>query len=109
MHFVIHPPKGEEIAEVDTADLERRLAEASRSWRDDFATAVMSEYGEESGARLARQYVDSFPEAYKEDFLPATGVLRPRPARGARRRPPRTRASTCRCTRRWTPAAARPG
>ena len=72
VHFVIHPPKGEEIAEVDIADLERRLAEASRSWRDDFATAVMNEYGEESGARLARQYVDSFPEAYKEDFLPAT-------------------------------------
>jgi len=73
VHFVVHPPKGGTIAEVDTADLERRLTEASRSWRDDFATAVMNEYGEESGARLARQYVDSFPEAYKEDFLPATG------------------------------------
>ena len=99
--------KGEEIAEVDIADLERRLAEASRSWRDDFATAVMNEYGEESGARLARKYVDSFPEAYKEDFLPATAsfdlgrleaLLGPTP-----------RASTCRSTRRWTPAAARPG
>ena len=35
----------------------------------------MTEYGEEAGARLARRYVDSFPEAYKEDFLPATGAV----------------------------------
>ena len=73
VHFVIHPPTGGVIADVDVPDLERRLTEASRSWRDDFATAVMNGYGEESGARLARQYLDSFPEAYKEDFLPATG------------------------------------
>ena len=36
VHFVVHPPKGATIREVDTADLERRMAEASRSWRDDF-------------------------------------------------------------------------
>ena len=108
VHFVIHPPAGGVIADVDVPDLERRLTEASRSWRDDFATAVMSEYGEESGARLARQYLDSFPEAYKEDFLPAHRLLRPRPAGGARSRH-RRRASTCPSTRRWTPGAARPG
>ncbi|MFC6287897.1 NAD-glutamate dehydrogenase [Nocardioides sp. GCM10027113] len=73
VHFVVHPPKGEPLADVDTADLERRLADASRSWRDDFTSAVMSEYGEEQGARLARRYIDSWPEAYKEDFQPATG------------------------------------
>jgi glutamate dehydrogenase len=73
VHFVVHPPKGAPIHEVDAADLERRLVEASRSWRDDFTTAVLSEYGEEVGARLARRYLESFPEAYKEDFGPRTG------------------------------------
>ncbi len=73
VHFVVHPPKGSTIPEVDTADLERRLAEASRSWRDDFTTAVLGEYGEQAGARLARRYLDSFPEAYKEDFAPRVG------------------------------------
>ena len=34
-------PRASTIADVDTADLERRLAEASRSWRDDFVTAVI--------------------------------------------------------------------
>ena len=38
------------IGDVDAADLERRLAEAARSWRDDFAAAVDREYGEEEGA-----------------------------------------------------------
>ncbi len=75
VHFVVHPPKGSPVAEVDTADLERRLTEASRSWRDDFVTAVMAEFGEESGAVLGRRYVDSFPEAYKEDFPARTGSV----------------------------------
>jgi glutamate dehydrogenase len=74
VHFVVHPPHGEQIREVDTAEIERRLAEASRSWRDDFAAAAMAEYGPEDGARLARTYAESFPEAYKEDFAPATAA-----------------------------------
>ncbi|CAN5330563.1 NAD-glutamate dehydrogenase [soil metagenome] len=68
VHFVVHLPKGASIPDVDTVDLERRLTEASRSWRDDFTSAVVSEYGEEVGAILGRRYLDSFPEAYKEDF-----------------------------------------
>ncbi|GAA2155347.1 NAD-glutamate dehydrogenase [Nocardioides koreensis] len=75
VHFVVHPAKGGTIEEVDTDDLERRLTDASRSWRDDFTTAVIAEYGEEVGARLGRRYVDSFPEAYKEDFAARTGSV----------------------------------
>jgi glutamate dehydrogenase len=76
LHFVIRPPKGELlVGDFDQADLERRLAEAARSWRDDFSAAVHAEYGEERGARLARRYADSFPEAYKEDYPPRTGAV----------------------------------
>ncbi len=74
VHFVVHPPKGEELREVDPAELERLLAEASRSWRDDFISAAMAEYGEDRGAALAREYAESLPEAYKEDFTPAIGA-----------------------------------
>ncbi|MEO9323126.1 NAD-glutamate dehydrogenase [Nocardioides sp. C4-1] len=70
VHFVVHQPAGEPIPDVDLVDLERRLAEASRSWRDDFTSAVIAEYGEEVGAILGRRYADSFPEGYKEDFAP---------------------------------------
>ncbi len=75
VHFVVHPPLGSEIPDVEAADLERLFTEASRSWRDDFITATVAEYGEERGARLARKYADSFPEAYKEDFSATTAAL----------------------------------
>ena len=74
VHFVVHPPKGETIPDFDVADLERRMVEAARSWRDDFTNAVLAEYGEERGSRLARTWSGSFPEAYKEDFNPRTGA-----------------------------------
>ncbi len=75
LHFVIRPKRGEAIHEFDEADIERRLAEAARSWRDDFVAAAHAEYGEEEGARLARKYAESFPEAYKEDYPPRTGAV----------------------------------
>ncbi|HET6153487.1 MAG TPA: NAD-glutamate dehydrogenase [Marmoricola sp.] len=65
---VNRPEPGAGLGSVDVADLERRCAEAARSWRDDFVAAVLAEYGEEEGSRLARRYAVSFPEAYKEDF-----------------------------------------
>lgn len=76
VHFVVRMPVGETIPEtIDTADLERRLIDASRSWHDDFVHAVSAEYGEEVGAILARRYVDAFPEAYKEDFPARTAAV----------------------------------
>ncbi len=75
VHFVVRLPKGQTIPEIDTADLERRLVEASRSWVDDFTSAVAAEFGEEVGTALGRSYVDSFPEAYKEDFNPRTAAV----------------------------------
>jgi glutamate dehydrogenase len=75
LHFVIRPKPGEVIGDINQADLERRLAEAARSWRDDFVAAAHAEYGEEEGALLARRYADSFPEAYKEDYPPRTGAV----------------------------------
>ncbi|HEX3297111.1 MAG TPA: NAD-glutamate dehydrogenase domain-containing protein, partial [Nocardioides sp.] len=75
VHFVVHPPKGERIPDVDVSDLERRLTDASRSWRDDFTAATIAEFGEDVGSRLARSFQASFPEAYKEDFSAATGAL----------------------------------
>lgn len=77
VHFVVHLSADATggSGDIDAADLERRLSEASRSWRDDFTSAVIAEYGEEAGARLGRRYVDSFPEAYKEDFSPRTAAV----------------------------------
>jgi glutamate dehydrogenase len=75
LHIVVRPPADGSLGEVDAADLERRLAEAARSWRDDFVSACHAEYGEEVGAALARRYADCFPEAYKEDYSPRVGAV----------------------------------
>jgi glutamate dehydrogenase len=75
LHFVVRPPRGELVGDYDEVELERRLAEAARSWRDDLVSAVHGEYGEEEGARLGRLYADAFPEAYKEDYPPRTGAV----------------------------------
>jgi glutamate dehydrogenase len=74
VHFVARPPRRRLIPDFDLLELERKLADAARSWKDDFALAVSHELGEESGARLARRYLNSFPEAYKEDFNAATAA-----------------------------------
>ncbi|MFC7362644.1 NAD-glutamate dehydrogenase [Nocardioides astragali] len=73
VHFVVHPPKGASIPDIDVTALERRLTEASRSWRDDFMSSVVSEYGEERGSQLARAWANAFPESYKEDYTPQRG------------------------------------
>ena len=76
VHFVVHPRKGETVPDVDVADLERRLIEASRSWRDDFTAAVIAEYGEERGSRLARRYVDVVPRGLQGGLHPPrTGAV----------------------------------
>ena len=68
LHFVVRMPPGRPLPEVDAAEVERRLVEATRSWTDDFAEALVDQCGEESAARLLRRYGSAFPEAYKEDF-----------------------------------------
>ncbi len=75
VHFVVRLPRGSELPEVDTADLERRLAQASRSWTDDFLDAVVAEYGEQTGTALGRRYAGAWPGAYKEDFSARTAAI----------------------------------
>ena len=74
LHFVIRPLAGVEVPEPNVVDLERKCAQAARSWRDDFVGAVVAAYGEERGSQLARVYGGCFPEAYKEAFPAAIGA-----------------------------------
>ena len=74
LHFVVRPPVGQAIPDFDETELEHRLADAARSWTDDFVLALHDLHGEEEGARLAHIYADAFPEAYKEEFTAATAA-----------------------------------
>ena len=74
LHFVVRSKRGDHLPVVDHDPLEARLVDATRSWDDDFADALVDQCGEEEASRLVRVYADAFPEAYKEDFPARTGV-----------------------------------
>jgi len=74
LHFVVRAAPGETLRDFDEDALELELAEATRSWTDDFMDALREQFGEENGASLGRRYGSAFPEAYKEDFAPAVGA-----------------------------------
>ena len=88
LHFVVRVDRGAELPDLIDADLERieaRLAEATRSWDDDFAEALAAELGEERSAELSRRYAHAFPEGYKADFPPRTAVADLQQLEGSRR------------------------
>ncbi len=74
LHFVVRPPRGETVGDVDEIGLERELGNATRSWTDDLAQAAYDMLGEAEGSRVVRRYGQAFPEAYKEDFGPRVAV-----------------------------------
>ncbi len=74
LHYVVRVPLGRGLPPIDEPALEAAVAAASRSWEDDFTSALLSRVGEVEAAALQRTYGHAFPEAYKEDFGPARGV-----------------------------------
>jgi glutamate dehydrogenase len=68
VHFVVRMKQGETVGEYDAELLEQKVIEATRAWADDFTAALHALGGDGAVSQLSRQYVDAFPEAYKEDF-----------------------------------------
>ncbi len=60
--------------DVDVNDIQINLVEVARSWEDKLESALLSNYGEARGNKLARRYVNGFPRSYKEDVLPGVVV-----------------------------------
>ncbi|MGH8870019.1 MAG: NAD-glutamate dehydrogenase [Actinomycetes bacterium] len=74
LHFVVRVPPGRPLPDLEVTDIETKLAEATRSWADDFTDALLDQCGEEEAARLGKRYAQAFPAAYKEDFPARTAV-----------------------------------
>jgi glutamate dehydrogenase len=74
VHFVVRRADAAPLTEADDAELERRLAAAIRSWRDDLADTLKIKTGDEEAARLLRVYGEAFPQAYQEDHPADVGV-----------------------------------
>ena len=71
LHFVVRAAPGAILRDFDAQQLEHRLAEATRSWADDFAVAVADQFGEESGARLTRRVRQRLPRGLQGRLQPA--------------------------------------
>ncbi len=59
---------------IAIGSLEKRIAEAVRTWEDNLRDALIDHCGEEKGLKLYRRFGECFPAAYAEDFDPVTAV-----------------------------------
>src|ERR687898_184520 len=74
LHFIVYVAPGEN-PDYDANEIEERLAEATRSWRDNLYEALIEQCGEEIGTELFQQYREAFPPGYRDDFLARTAVV----------------------------------
>ena len=73
-HFVIYTEPGR-VPEYDAAEIEARLAAATRAWSDDLREVLVEQLGEERGERLFVRYGEAFPGSYRDDFSARQAVL----------------------------------
>ena len=74
LHFILHMREGSELVNPDPVRLEALVAAAARTWLDDFTSEVVSVVGSERASTFLYQYLDAFPEGYKERFDPVVAV-----------------------------------
>jgi glutamate dehydrogenase len=71
LHIVLRAERGQPLPEMNTAELERAVAAAARSWDDDLAEQAPRSCGEQGGRALLAMVGDAIPETYKSDVPPS--------------------------------------
>ena len=69
LHLVVRPHAGEQV-NIDTAQLEARLAHLLRNWQDDLREILIARHGESAGLKLAGSYARALPAGYIENVSP---------------------------------------
>ncbi|MBB5869954.1 glutamate dehydrogenase [Allocatelliglobosispora scoriae] len=67
-HFIVRVDPNEPPGEIDTDRLAELLADATRSWDDDFKIVLSHKLGDEHGKALFHRYADALPETYKDGY-----------------------------------------
>jgi len=73
LHIVARTAPAEDRP-VDPLQIERRIAEAARSWADAFKTALLARFDEAYALALFDRYCAALPAAYTEDFSADTAA-----------------------------------
>ncbi|MDP2014817.1 MAG: NAD-glutamate dehydrogenase, partial [Actinomycetota bacterium] len=74
LHFILHFREGSSLPQADVASIETAVAKSARTWLDDFTSEVVGIVGSERASTFLYQYLDAFPEGYKERFAPSVAV-----------------------------------
>ena len=74
LHFVVRVAPGTALADADADAIEAKLAAATRTWDDDFADALLGDFGEAQARELREAYGAALPEAYKAEERPEMAV-----------------------------------
>ncbi len=74
LHVVVRAERGHRLPQVDTAELEAKLAAAVRSWDEDLAAEALARLGEEQADELLSRWAAAIPETYKADVPAAYAV-----------------------------------
>jgi glutamate dehydrogenase len=69
VHFIVRTPQGI-VPRVQVGAVERRIAEAVRTWPDLLREQLVERFGEEEGLAFHHDYQSAFPAAYVEDVTP---------------------------------------
>lgn len=67
LHIIIRTEPGN-IPDIDPAEIDRLIVEATRSWQDDLKVHLVERFGEESGNRLWARFGAGFSVAYREEY-----------------------------------------
>ncbi|MGI9247347.1 MAG: NAD-glutamate dehydrogenase, partial [Steroidobacteraceae bacterium] len=73
LHLLVRTAPGER-ADADVERIERRIAEALRTWTDQLREELATRLPAEEGHALATRFHNAFPVAYQEDVRPADAI-----------------------------------
>ena len=54
--------------QLDQRELEQKVIQITRDWRDDLVSASIDQWGGETGRKMAKRYGDGFPASYQDHF-----------------------------------------
>ncbi|HLT11993.1 MAG TPA: NAD-glutamate dehydrogenase [Micromonosporaceae bacterium] len=66
IHFIVRTDAATSLGEIDAEALSRQIADATRLWEDDFATALERKLGDGQARALVERYGSALPEIYKD-------------------------------------------
>ncbi len=68
LFFRIRLPRGGEAPDVDSAALEQRLVQSTRSWSEGMEEVTHSKFGREKADYVSSQWAEAFPPSYRVLF-----------------------------------------